>query len=72
MKWTELTDMSKKASKGVCTSTSVLSPDPYLLLHQLPHLGRLQKTKEDNDAPPVSTWKHLNGTCLLVSCAAEV
>jgi uncharacterized protein with von Willebrand factor type A (vWA) domain len=46
MKLANLRNMFKKASKCISTSTTMISPEPRLLLHQLLQLQRLQKTEK--------------------------
>jgi hypothetical protein len=64
MKQADLRDMFKRASKSVCTSTVVISPDPYLLLHQLLELWRLQHNRRWPWWPWTSRWRYPNGILL--------
>jgi hypothetical protein len=49
MKWADLTDMFKKASKNVCTPAIVFSPDP--LCPTCSAMKTPYSTEEDPDDP---------------------
>jgi hypothetical protein len=56
------TDMFRKSSKSVCTSTIVVFPDP---LSPTPSTSSAMKTAEDPDDPkPVNEKRYPNGILL--------
>jgi hypothetical protein len=50
----DLRDMFKKVSKSVCTSTTVVPPDPFTPPSTSSAMNTQEDTKEDPDAPEVA------------------
>jgi hypothetical protein len=73
VKQADLRDMFKKASKHVCTSTIVVSPDP---LSPTPSTTSAMKTPENTEEDPNALNQQLKEilkwSTLLTSCTVQV
>jgi hypothetical protein len=73
MKQTYLRDMFKKASRSVCTSTIVVSPDPLSPTRSTPAATKTQKiTEQDPDHYEPADEGHIQMEYFLTSFTAQV